>query len=59
MISFILLLIYLGIGFLSGDGIITPAISVLSAVEGIKVISYFQNLDQNIIIAITIVIFIF
>ncbi len=59
MISFILLLIYLGIGFLSGDGIITPAISVLSAVEGIKVISYFQDLDQNIIIAITIVIFIF
>ncbi len=59
VVSFISLLIYFGISFLAGDGIITPAISVLSAVEGIKVISYFQNLDQNFIIAITIAIFIF
>ena len=36
---FVLLLggLMLGAGFLFGDGIITPAISVLSAVEGLKV----------------------
>lgn len=44
----------LGTAFLFGEGIITPAISVLSAVEGLKV--NIHGLDDKLIVAITAVI---
>ena len=42
-VSFITILAYIGTSFLLGDGVITPAISILSAVEGIRIISGFEN----------------
>ena len=52
-ISFITLLTYVGISLVIGDGIITPAISILSAVEGIRLIPGFENLNQFIVIIIS------
>ena len=43
-----------GAALLYGDGIITPAISVLSAVEGLSVAT--DKLDQNVVVMITLVI---
>jgi len=56
VIGFTSLLTYLGISLLIGDSVITPAISILSAVEGIKILPSFANLPQATIIVITIVI---
>ena len=39
-VSFITILAYIGTSFLLGDGVITPAISILSAVEGIRIILF-------------------
>jgi KUP system potassium uptake protein len=50
--AFITLLAYIGTSFLIGDGVITPAISILSAVEGLRIIPEFQNLGQGIIMLI-------
>jgi KUP system potassium uptake protein len=46
------ILAYIGISFLIGDGVITPAISILSAVEGIRIISGFENTGQNLLVLI-------
>ncbi len=46
-----------GAALLYGDGIITPAISVLSAVEGLSLIV--PNIQQNIILLITVTIIVF
>ncbi len=46
------ILAYIGISFLIGDGVITPAISILSAVEGIRIISGFENTGQGVLILI-------
>ena len=52
------LLAVLGTGLLLGDGIITPAISVLSAIEGLKVISpHLSHYVLPITIAILVVLF--
>lgn len=45
-IAFVTILSYIGISFLMGDGVITPAISILSAVEGLTLISTFHNLSN-------------
>ena len=45
-VAFTLLLAYLGVSLLIGDGIITPAISILSAVEGVRFIPYFAHTLQ-------------
>ena len=45
----LILLALLGTAFLFGDGIITPAISVLSAVEGLKVAAPGGELDRWIV----------
>ncbi|MDD2715889.1 MAG: KUP/HAK/KT family potassium transporter [Candidatus Wallbacteria bacterium] len=52
---------YLGISLLIGDGVITPSISILSAVEGIRLIPGCLNFSQwtLIILAGTIAIFLF
>jgi len=51
-IAFITLLTFIGVSLLIGDGVITPAISILSAVEGIKLIPSFVNIDQSVLIII-------
>lgn len=45
-------LAFIGISLLIGDGVITPAISILSAVEGTRLIPGFEHLPQFIMIAI-------
>ncbi len=50
---------YLGISLLFGDGIITPAISMLSAVEGLELIPFFKNISLSAIVIITSLITIF
>ena len=46
------ILAYIGISFLIGDGVITPAISILSAVEGVRIVSGFENTGQSVLILI-------
>jgi len=55
-VGFITLLTYIGISLLIGDGVITPAISILSAVEGMRLIPGFAEINQNILIIIAAVI---
>ncbi len=43
-------LTFLGISFLIGDGVITPAISILSAIEGVRLIPYFSTIPQSILL---------
>jgi KUP system potassium uptake protein len=50
--SLIVLVVLFGAALLYGDGMITPAISVLSAVEGLKQIQ--EGLSQNIVIGVSI-----
>lgn len=47
---------YVGISLLIGDSVITPAISILSAVEGLKLIHIFNNIPQELILIITLII---
>lgn len=49
-------LTYVGISLLIGDSVITPAISILSAVEGLKLIHSLQNIPQSTILIITLII---
>jgi len=59
--SFVTLITILGISLLMGDGVITPAISILSAVEGLELIPGLGGLAQGtlILIAAAIAIFLF
>jgi len=61
--AFVTFLSYLGVALLLGDGVITPAISILSAVEGALLIPALSGLSQGTIIliaaAIAILLFIF
>ncbi len=47
---------FIGVSLLMGDGVITPAISILSAVEGIELIPGAGDIDTNLIIVITCII---
>ncbi len=49
---FVTILTFIGISLLVGDGVITPAISILSAVEGILLIPGFQETKQTTLILI-------
>ncbi len=51
-IAFLTLLSFVGISLLIGDGVITPAISILSAVEGLLLIPGFEHTGQEILIFI-------
>ncbi|MBI4849206.1 MAG: KUP/HAK/KT family potassium transporter [Nitrospirae bacterium] len=53
---FITLLSFVGISLLIGDGVITPAISILSAVEGSVLIPGFEKTSQGTIVLISILI---
>jgi len=55
-VMFFSFLTYLGVSLLIGDSIITPAISILSAVEGFNFIPGLQGIGQNAILIITTVI---
>lgn len=51
-IAFFTLLSFIAIALFVGDGVITPAISILSAVEGILLIPGFENTGQGTLIFI-------
>jgi KUP system potassium uptake protein len=51
-VTMVTLLSYIGISFLIGDGVITPAISILSAVEGLRLIPGYQDTGQMVLIII-------
>ncbi|MBF0345845.1 MAG: KUP/HAK/KT family potassium transporter [Nitrospirae bacterium] len=51
-VAFITLLSIIGISLLIGDGVITPAISILSAVEGLLLIPGFEKTSGNKLILI-------
>src|SRR4030043_2231988 len=51
-VAFVTMLAFIGISLLIGDGVITPAISILSAVEGLLLIRGFENMGQTTIILI-------
>jgi KUP system potassium uptake protein len=59
--AFVTFLSYLGVALLLGDGVITPAISILSAVEGALLIPGLGGLSQHtlIFIAASIAVFLF
>lgn len=45
-ITIVTILSYIGVSFLIGDGVITPAISILSAVEGLRLIPGYGGTGQ-------------
>jgi KUP system potassium uptake protein len=51
-VSFVTLLSFIGVSLLIGDGVITPAISILSAVEGSLLIPGFEETSQTALIII-------
>jgi KUP system potassium uptake protein len=55
-ISFIILLSFIGISLLFGDGVITPAISILSAVEGIVLIPGLEGTSPETLVIIAAII---
>ncbi len=50
--TFITLLSFIGISLIIGDGVITPAISILSAVEGMLLIKGLEGTDQTSLVII-------
>ncbi len=55
-VAFATFLGIIGVSLLMGDGVITPAISILSSVEGLELIPWIGQIDTNTIILITSVI---
>ncbi|OGU63571.1 MAG: potassium transporter Kup [Stygiobacter sp. RIFOXYC12_FULL_38_8] len=55
-IAFVTFMGYVGVSLLMGDGVITPAISILSAVEGLQLIPGMGHIGVDTIVIITIVI---
>lgn len=51
-IAFFTLLTFVGVSLLVGDGVITPAISILSAVEGLRLIPSLADISQSWLIVI-------
>jgi KUP system potassium uptake protein len=54
--ALVTVLTLIGVSLLLGDGVITPAISILSAVEGIVIIPGMENTSGGILLAIAMVI---
>ncbi len=52
----ITMLTFVGVSLLMGDGVITPAISILSAVEGSRYIGGLENISQGFVVLISIII---
>jgi KUP system potassium uptake protein len=53
---FITILTFIGLSLLIGDGVLTPAISIISAVEGAVLIPGFENMSRGTIVSIAILI---
>jgi len=51
--AFVTILSFIGVSLLMGDGVITPAISILSAVEGSLLIPGFENMSRSAIVLIS------
>ncbi len=51
--AFVTFLGFVGVSLLMGDGVITPAISILSSVEGLKLIPGFTHIGITTVILIT------
>ncbi|HEY1021864.1 MAG TPA: KUP/HAK/KT family potassium transporter [Flavisolibacter sp.] len=49
----------IGGGALLADGIITPPISITSAVEGLRELSYFNNIDQYVVYIVLVILAMF
>jgi KUP system potassium uptake protein len=58
-VAFVTFLSFIGVSLLIGDGVITPAISILSAVEGSLLIPGFENMGQTTLIFFASIISIF
>lgn len=56
LLAFAGLLSFLGVSLLLGDGVITPAISILSAVEGVLLIPGLEHVSQSVLVAIAAII---
>lgn len=56
MIAAVTLLSFIGISLFIGDGVITPAVSILSSVEGIVLIPCFKSLSDGVIMLIAAII---
>ncbi len=56
MYGFVTMLAIIGVALLIGDGVITPAISILSAVEGALLIPGFESLSKGSIVLVSAVI---
>lgn len=54
--GFVAFLGYAGISLIMGDGVITPAISILSAVEGLELIPGLGHISTNLVMLITCII---
>lgn len=52
MATIVSILGFLGLSLMIGDGVITPAISILSAVEGILLIPAFEELSKTVLLII-------
>ena len=55
-IIFVSVLSFIGVSLLMGDGVITPAISILSAVEGAILIPGLEHLPKTVIVIISMII---
>ncbi|MFZ3060297.1 MAG: KUP/HAK/KT family potassium transporter [Candidatus Methanoperedens sp.] len=55
-VSFVILLSFIGISLLFGDGVITPAISILSAVEGLVLIPGLEGTSPETLVIIAAII---
>ncbi len=55
-VALVTLLSFIGISLLIGDGVITPAISILSAVEGLLLIPGYEKTSQTVLVVIASVI---
>ncbi|GAM08523.1 putative potassium transport system protein kup 1 [Geobacter sp. OR-1] len=52
LLAFAGFLSFLGVSLLLGDGVITPAISILSAVEGVHLVPGLEDLSQSLLVLI-------
>jgi KUP system potassium uptake protein len=55
-VVFIIIISFIAISLFIGDGVITPAISILSAVEGILLIPGLENTEQKVLILVAAII---
>jgi KUP system potassium uptake protein len=59
LLTFAGFLSFLGVSLLLGDGVITPAISIMSAVEGLLLVPGFELISQGFLVLIAAVIAVF